>query len=1395
MIKNSAAYLLFILGFGVLAPSLLTAQTYNDGPVQLQLRVREWDVTLTSPNDLTLNAGFFNAGAIEEDEYTFKIWGRGNAVNTNWFGGSCYSDEFDPSLLNSTDFNDIFYNQTYTGASVPAYFDLRIDCHEDDVATDFATYFNGGLTPCANITNFPRCDFNTGVCCVSIFGNCLYNEGDDIHCDANAFKTNINYRLGPPCQWYNHGFQTGTGCIDNVYNPRVESYWRYTKGTGCNDAIDLGTLSATPLTHFNSNECYTNNFPSSGGNDVFYSFTINQPMGVRASLCGTATFNTVIYLLDPNCQIISFNDDFCNLTSQVSRELCVPGTYYVVVDAPSPADLGTFTLSVSEEPNLLLSVGAGVDRTVCIGQTSTLGGNPSAIYGLSPYTYSWLPATGLNAGNVANPIFTAVAAGSYNYVLTVSDANNCSISDTIVVTVGAPPVAGISTNTNIICNGTSATLTGTGGSGLPPYQFLFNGGTLAGATNPTYNATLQGNYSVIAYSTLGCPDTSNIVNVQVVSNALANISAVGSNTICQGDSVILSGYGIGLNYQWLNNNTPIPGATTNNYVATASGNYAVILSFGGQCRDTSSVLPVVVNPVPNASISPNVPQTICQGQSVSFTAGGGGTYQWYQNGIAIAGATGTTYNATQTGSYSVVATQNGCTDSSPIVNVIVQPVTPASITAGGNTTFCQGGSVTLVGSGSGAAGQVYSWTLLPNTPVGNNNSLMVTQSGSYVFTLTSNGCPSTSPPTNVTVNSQPTAGISPASAQTICQGQSVLFVGNGGGAYQWYQNGVLIPGATSQSYSATQSGNYSVGVSANGCTDESPLIGVTVQPVANASITAGGPLTFCQGNIVSLLGSGSNTPGQSYSWIQLPSTPVGNTNSISVSQSGNFVFILNSNGCADTSVVTNVTVNSLPNATISPSGVQTICQGNTVTLTATGGNSYQWYVNGQIMNGAIGASLPVGNAGAYYAIVSDNIGCESITPTVLVEVTPLLPATVLANGPTTICEGESVVLSGSGTGSTGQTYSWISLPSSVVVGNSNNYTVNSTGIYQFVLNNNGCISTATPVNIMVNPLPIPTLSPFGAFTICGDNDLTLVASGGASAYVWYENGVQVAGNNTNQYTATMEGSYYATVTDLNGCVGNTPPLILSYAPLPDAQVTPNGSTVICEGENVMLMASGGNTYQWYLDGNLLNGETNPTIPAVASGNYTVIVNNSCGADTSGVVSVQISESPIPWFFTDMPEVYAGVPIQFIDQSINASTWLWSIENGATSTLQNPTHTFYTTGNYPVSLIISNEIGCTAEIIIPLIVTEGAPFIPNAFSPNADGTHDVLATNFNALKTLQFQVFDRWGKTVFSTTGKDEYWNGKTDNRDAVPGTYWYMLIGKSHTEKIIEQKGWIILLR
>ncbi len=1374
----------------------MMAQSYNDGPVQIMMRQREWDVLLPQPNDATLNVSFVSLGAIAEDEYTFKIWGRGNSVNTTWYGGNCFNDEFDPSLLNSADFNDIFYNQTFP-TLVPQSMELRIDNHEDDMY-DLSYYLSwtGGLIPCSNLTNFPYCNYDAPTCCINFFG-CLYTEGDDLHCDANPFKTNINYRTGPPCQWYNQGFIAGTTgvCADNVYQPRIETYWRYTKGTGCNDAIDLGTLpNGGSVFHYNSNECYSNNFPASAGNDVFYQFSINQPMGVKATVCGAASFNTYMYLLDANCNIITSNDDFCNLTSEITRELCTVGTYYIVIDGAAAADMGTFTLTINDQPGILLDANAGPDQNVCLGGTATLGGIPAAQFGAGGYSYQWNPTTGLNNSNLANPILTVTNTGTSQYILAVTDANLCTIYDTVNIFSVSPPTAGINSNTNIICAGTSATMTATGGTGTPPYQWLFNNGTIAGANTNLYNATLQGNYSVVAYNSIGCGDTSSQVNLQVVSGALANISASNGTTACTGDTVILNGYGIGINYQWLNNNLPITGATSNTFFATASGNYSVILSFNGQCADTSNALSVTINPSPNPSISPSTTQNICSGQTVFFLTNGGGTYQWYRNGVAITGATNATYAATQAGNYYALVTNNGCNNSTQIVTVNVNPTPIATITSGGNNTFCQGSNALLVGSGAGA-GQTYQW-LQNGAVVGNTNIYTANSSGNYQFILTQNGCADTSSIFTITVNPLPTATISPSSAQTTCSAFPVTLTASGGNSFTWYFNGVQVVGNTSPAIIANQTGNYYATVtSAAGCSNNTPIVPITVNQTTPAVITPMGATTFCQGSSLQLNGSGTGLSGETYLWLDDNGIGIGSNNTIQVSTSGSYTFIVNNNGCSDTSAAVTVTVNPNPIATLTPAPTATICEGQSVDITVNSTQPFgiNWYINGTAIS-ATPNPLIAFTGGIYYAEVTDANGCKTNTLPTTISVTDIIEATISPQGSADFCQGENLTLIGSGTGQAGQTYTWLQLPSTII-NNNNTISVNAAGDYSFITDNAGCRDTSNALTVTVYPLPTISLVANGQTAICEGTPLTLTA-GGAAFYEWYFNGQQVPFNQTNTNVIQNAGTYYVIGTDANACKNNSSSILVTNLPIPNANITANGNTVFCLGDSVALQATGGDTYQWLYNANILPNATNPILVTSTSGTYHVIATTPCGIDTSGNVTVQVSPQPEAGFYTQNSMNFINTPVYFIDKSINASLWQWNFGDGSgINTQQNPIYVYSNPGTYPINLIISDEIGCMDTVSINLIINKAEPFVPNLFSPNGDGTYDELETDFYAFKEFSFQIFDRWGKRVFSTSNPNDKWNGKHNGKDVPAGTYYYVLKGTDYVGKESAFKAWIQLVR
>src|SRR6185436_3789788 len=162
------------------------------------------------------------------------------------------------------------------------------------------------------------------------------------------------------------------------------------------------------------------------------------------------------------------------------------------------------------------------------------------------------------------------------------------------------------------------------------------------------------------------------------------------------------------------------------------------------------------NAIPETpTITPGGPTTFCAGGSVLLTSSSASGNQWYLNGNPIGGATNQTYNATASGSYTVVTTASGCSSAASAATVVtVNPVpqTP-TITQGGPTTFCAGGNVTLTSS-SATGNQWY----LNGNPIGGetNQTYSATTSGSYTVVTTASGCSSAaSAATVVTVNPVP----------------------------------------------------------------------------------------------------------------------------------------------------------------------------------------------------------------------------------------------------------------------------------------------------------------------------------------------------------------------------------------------------------------------------------------------------------------------------------------------------------------------------------------------------------------------------------------------------------------------------------------------------------------
>ncbi len=212
-------------------------------------------------------------------------------------------------------------------------------------------------------------------------------------------------------------------------------------------------------------------------------------------------------------------------------------TYIVTVtDANTNSDTDTMTVTIC--PNPIAS--AGADVLIALGDSTTLGGSPSASGGTSPYTYAWSPATGLNSTTAANP--TATPTDTTIYVLTITDSKGCSDTDTVIVyvnSVNLPPTAIASANPTsggapLLVQFTGSGSTDTDGT-IVSYAWDFGDGNSSTQADPQYTYNALGNpiARLIVTDNDGAQDTA-FVNLSVF-ECLALPAAAAYGKITGGD--------------------------------------------------------------------------------------------------------------------------------------------------------------------------------------------------------------------------------------------------------------------------------------------------------------------------------------------------------------------------------------------------------------------------------------------------------------------------------------------------------------------------------------------------------------------------------------------------------------------------------------------------------------------------------------------------------------------------------------------------------------------------------------------------------------------------------------------------------------------------------------------
>lgn len=339
--------------------------------------------------------------------------------------------------------------------------------------------------------------------------------------------------------------------------------------------------------------------------------------------------------------------------------------------------------------------------------------------------------------------------------------------------------------------------------------------------------------------------------------------------------------------------------------------------------------------------------------------------------------------------------------------------------------------------------------------------------------------------------SNPIAQVSIAANKTFpqCQGTSVTFTAtpvNGGTAptYQWRRNNTNV-GTNSATYTTSGLSNNDVIT----CRMTSSIAGALNNPATSNAITANiltapavptvtttGPVTYCQGANACTLNTAA-TAGVNYQWFRGSTAVSGATGASYVptaTTSNTYkVTVTNSVGCSKTSATTAITVNPNPPATITTTGPTTYCSGvNACTLSANTGAGYlyQWFRSGTLITGATAATyVPNATTSRSYTVrITDANTCSRTSSSVAITVNALPTATATAQGPTTFCNGDSVILQANITSAL--TYQWIRGTTFITGATTNRYTAKTAGAYKVITTNvSGCSKTSTPaINVTVN---------------------------------------------------------------------------------------------------------------------------------------------------------------------------------------------------------------------------------------------------------------------------------------------------------------------------------------
>ena len=1011
--------------------------------------------------------------------------------------------------------------------------------------------------------------------------------------------------------------------------------------------------------------------------------------------------------------------------------------------------------------------------------------------------------------NVFNPSNAPLGTNTITY--TYYDNFSCSATDTISINVAGQPTVSLPTQ-NDICSDTSAVMI----LGASPSGGIYMGPGVSPNSGLFYPIIAGAGLHPISYTysdANGCSDTA-YSSIKVFPTPTSNFSV--PQSACLDDTIIVNytgsaGPAATFNY-FFDNATVISGSMGGPYELKwqNSGLKQITLSVSDSgCTSITNQQFISINSTPAIIFTPGS-TNICYGDSITLFAnqGPGYTYQWYDSSGIRTNDTLSQLVVHQSGVYScLVSSPNGCPAMSNTITINIMPQIVADFSLPAQA--CLGDTVQINFTGNAPQTAVYNWNFDGGNVVSGSSqgpySVVWNTANTHSPSLQiSNGsCVSSIVQHSIQINAV-TPNVTALGSTSFCDGGSVILMGaNGPYTYQWYKNNQQIAGANQAFYTATQSGNYQLMVQDTllGCSGTSQNISVTSNTTDFSLAFTANPTNFTSGPFTSNFTN--QTPNKtSYYWNW--NFGDGNTSSVidpthTYAYDGQYTVEVVAQdivtGCYDTLTKTNyISCTGGSNnpcnitASITPAGYATICEGDSITLTATAGTNYtyQWYRNNILIPNSDSLVYVASQPGTYYVLISDS-ACSATSPPFLLSNYPNIKPVILGTGSLQPCTNDSMILS---VNVSYASYSWNTGDSTASI------YVNQTGYYQVsVTDNYGCTLTSAPYAVSNSFLNAPS--------IC----IVSVDSNDHNVVVWERQ----SGSLIDSFYIYREG-LYAGIYDKIGAVPfnqtsifvdtNSNPAVRSYRYRIAAVDTCGGVTLMSNYHKTMhLTINAGLNGAWNLIWEGYSGfnySSYRIYRGPAGGNLSMIAQLPGSSTTftdmyppSGALEYQVEVlSPYNCYpdsiYNKSTTNYhtsrsnrannTGIPPQYLTANFSANTqsgqwpiqvsftdlssgspnsWLWNFGDGNTSIEQNPKHTYNNTGLYTVSLKVCHDDICDTVVrtnfieVLPNGIVELKADISAEVYPNPNKGRFTLHIISASNEKLQLQVFSTIGKMIHS----------------------------------------------